>query len=128
MKSLSKLVALIGVVAAATFGVVSMASASTGPFFFLDHYGPLYSGQTSPISSSYNTITYEAGYSTGSAYSGVWVDNYLGTRITADAYCNSPGCVAAQGWATSPAVIGYPVVHNHGNASPSYFSGYVYIN
>lgn len=129
MKSLRRLVALMAVVAGATLGVVSVGSASTGPYYYASHYGPLYSGQTSAIGGPLaSPITYVAGYSVGSAYSGVWVDNYLSQRITADAYCSSPGCVAAEGWAASSSITGYPVVHNHGNASPSYFDGYYYLN
>ncbi|MTD47471.1 hypothetical protein GKE82_25035 [Conexibacter sp. W3-3-2] len=51
--------------------------------------------------------------------------NSSNARISADAYCNSPGCSVYINW-YGPYPSGFASIHNHGNASPSYFDSWVY--
>lgn len=53
------------------------------------------------------------GHSTGSAYSGVWLNNSNGDRVSDAAYCEQPGCTAAIFWDTSQPRSGFPALHNH---------------
>lgn len=52
------------------------------------------------------------------------VTNSAGTRVSADNYCNAPGCAASKSW-SGPYPNGYGAAHDHGNASVSYFTGYI---
>jgi hypothetical protein len=117
------LLTIVGVLGLASMAPSALASG--GFIIFADHYGPLYSG------SSYENLCVGCwhasndgidGQSTGTAYSGVWFANSSGTRVSADTYCSSPGCHATHSW-FGPYPSGFGVIHNHGNASPSYFNG-----
>lgn len=82
--------------------------------------GPIYSGNQIRDGDYHGTIHHLDGDSTGVAYAGVYVVNSAGTRTSADAYCNYVGCTANINW-FGPYPGGFAAVHNHGNASPSYF-------
>jgi hypothetical protein len=106
---------------------VAAPSASAATAFWASGVGPIYSGN-----SWVNIAVHEVWFdlevnSTGTAYSGVWTSEFSGGtayRTSGDYYCSdAPGCAAYHNWSPGT-VTGYPTLHNHGNASPSYFSGY----
>lgn len=87
-----------------------------------NHYGPLYSGGSYTNNGIYSSRYYNlTGASDGSAFSGVWTGQANGTRTSQD-YCNAAGCIVRGCWANGASPTGSPVVHDHGNASPSYFT------
>jgi hypothetical protein len=100
--------------------------AVAGTAFYASHAGPIYSGKEYVNVDFYDPswVDIEA-HSTGSAFSGVWISQFSGgtaVRVSADRYCTSAGCSAYEGW-FGPYPSGYPTLHNHGNASPSFFDG-----
>jgi hypothetical protein len=115
---------LLGAAASAS----TMAAPAAADFIetFANHAGPLNSGQTFVNAGiSRSTYTEIGGGSTGTAYTGVWISQFVNgvpVRSSADAYCSTPGCTASEIW-TGPWPSGSPSIHNHGNASPSYFNG-----
>jgi hypothetical protein len=115
--------ALLAIIASLAYGLLATSAFASGFLIFANHYGPLYSGNSYENLCSGCWHQYNDGIdgnSTGTAYSGVWLANSAGTRTSADTYCNSPGCHATHSW-FGPYPSGYGVIHNHGNASPSYF-------
>lgn len=64
-------------------------------------------------------------FSHGVAYARTYVTNSSGVRSSADSYCRSPGCAATYDWGNGPYPHGFGAAHNHGNASLSYFTGYI---
>lgn len=66
------------------------------------------------------------GWSTGSAYSGVWI-SLNGQRVSRDAYCETPGCYVGIFWDTGSTPNGYPALHNH-SGFISRFAGQFYFN
>ena len=119
---------LATLIAALGLALASATGAWAGSGQYADHYGPLYAGYDMPAFASFWVWDgwYINGWSTGSAYSGVWFVNSSQQRVSADAWCDyAPGCTAEYSWG-GPYPDGYPIVHNHGNASPSYFNGVVY--
>lgn len=114
---------LAAVAAFCGLGIGAQPAAATS-YFYANHYGPLTAGYSQPAFASIYVLNVRAmnGQSTGSAFSGVWVVNGSQVRVSEDAFCTSPGCVAGNAW-PGARPDGYPIVHNHGNASPSYFNG-----
>jgi hypothetical protein len=115
-------------ITAAILGLSAGPAAAGGFLTFADHYGPLYSGNSYEnlcIGWWHQSNDGITGNSTGTAYSGVWLANGSGVRVSADTYCSSPGCSATESW-FGPYPSGFGVVHNHGNASPSYFDAAVF--
>jgi hypothetical protein len=94
---------------------------------FANHVA-IYSGNSyqAGVGFNQNNYTQVSTYSDGTAWSGTWIANSSGTRVSQDNYCSfAPGCEAEVDWPLScPCPSGYPVAHNHGNASPSFFEGY----
>jgi hypothetical protein len=105
-------------------GTASDAFAGSGTY--ASHYGPLASGADQPAGASFfvTSGTFQDGISTGTAFTAIWFVNSSQVRISAEAFCETAGCYTSQSWSGSfPS--GYPIVHNHGNASPSFFNGTV---
>ena len=113
--------ALALAVCIASFGV-SAAYAGGRDIFATSE--PVYSGGDWIGSQWDNNAEYIQGYAAISAYSGVWLVNNSGTRVSADAFCSTPRCIAHEGWSGSYP-DGHGDVHNHGNGSPDYFTAYV---
>jgi hypothetical protein len=91
------------------------------------HHVEIYSGNHWAGTPYVGAVTAVSVQSYGTAYSGTWINNTTGTggtRVSADAYCNTPGCLIQIGW-PGPKPNGYGTAHNHGNASPSYFEGVI---
>lgn len=111
---------------ALALAMLAIAASSASAFYYQwgAHVGPLYSGQNTRDPDYHGTIYHLDGNSTGTAYSGVYVVNSSNVRVSADSYCNSPGCTANINW-DGPYPAGFASVHNHGNASPSYFDAAV---
>ena len=117
------LAALVAAAMVTCTAVVPSANAALA--IYASGYGPLPSGQSFVNLAIHETWDDIQAQSTGTAYSGVWITRFSGGspyRASADKYCETPGCVAYEGWLGSRPV-GYPTLHNHGNASPSYFNG-----
>lgn len=117
---------VLGLLASCVFAMsVAATPAHAGTAIFADHVGPIYSGNSFTnwwLWSAYNV--HLDGHSSGTAYTGVWYVNSNGARASDAKYCASPGCYAGGTWnAVTGYPNGYPTVHNHGNASPSYFYG-----
>jgi hypothetical protein len=88
------------------------------------HHVQLYSGGSYFGAPYVGSVVAVSVVSYGTAYSGTWISNSSGARVSADAYCNTPGCIVQIGWpGAKPS--GYGTAHNHGNASPSYFEGLI---
>lgn len=101
----------------------AVAGAQSGATFYANHYGPLYSGGSYTNNGIYTNRYYNlTGASDGTAFSGVWTGQANGTRTSQDYYCNAAGCTVRGYWSNGAGPTGSPVVHNHGNASPSYFT------
>lgn len=111
-------------------GGVLGSSASTAlavNAYYANHYGPLYSGYDQPAFASLTGQVsgyFQDGWSAGTAYTAIWFVNASQVRISASASCAYAGCYIPQSW-PGARPFGYPIVHNHGNASPSYFYGTV---
>lgn len=74
-----------------------------------------------PFTSPVNTVSNQ---SYGTAFSGTWISNSSGVRVSADNFCSTAGCTAMIAWSGSQP-SGYGTAENHGNASPSYFLGVI---
>lgn len=102
----------------------SVAAAPAGAVTFLNHVqinaGSIAQGPASTYGSPF-AMTVQ---SYGQAYSGVYVSNGGGVRVSEVSYCSSPGCQAQIGW-PGARPTGYPTGRNHGNASTSFFQGVV---
>lgn len=106
-----------------TTSAIAASPAYAGSENFAAHVGPVYSGQSWTNWGIWHyRYTLIAAASSGTAYSGAWLVNSSGVRQSAAAYCNTPGCTAYETW-SGPYPQGYPTLHNHGNASPSWFYG-----
>jgi hypothetical protein len=118
---------IIAVLCASCAIGLSLGASPVSAAYYANHYGPIYSGYDQPWWASFwvQDGSLQFGWSDGTAYSGIWFVNGSQVRVSAAAYCNTAGCTAGQSW-SGPYPDGYPIVHNHGNASPSYFTGTVY--
>ena len=120
LRTKSVIVALCAGVALAA----SAPAASAADYLFANHVGPIYSGGDYNSGWPYlGAVTAISGASTGTAYTQVWV-HLGGVRVSAKGSCNWAGCTAFAAWSGSYP-NGYGTVHNHGNASPSYFNGVI---
>lgn len=114
-------------VAAVTLVCCGTFAASASAYTFANHV-KLYSGNHYAGPPYLGAVTAVSAGSHGTAYSGTWINNTTGsggTRVSADGYCNTPGCIVQIGWSGAKP-NGYGTAHNHGNASPSYFSGAIH--
>lgn len=121
MTARRRIVGLVTAAALASGGALATAAPSSAAIVFLNHVA-INSGNQAQGPNS-GTITAVTVQSHGVAYSGAYVTNASGVRVSAVDYCNTPGCVAQIGWPGSSKPYGYPTGRNHGNASISYFSG-----
>jgi len=122
MKRLRRRAATIAVAALLGTGVAAAPAAAS--YTFLDHV-QINSGSIAQGPGwSYGSVYAMTVQSYGVAYSGAYVTNSGGARVSAVSYCSSPGCQAQIGWAGARPT-GYPTGRNHGNASTSFFQGVV---
>lgn len=121
MNRLGRRGAAVATAALLGFGV---AAAPAGAAVFLDHVqinaGSIAQGPGWSYGSPF-AITVQ---SYGVAYSGAYVTNSGGVRVSEVDYCSSPGCKAQIAW-PGARPTGYPTGRNHGNASTSFFAGVV---
>lgn len=104
----------------------AFAASASATYTFANH-AKLYSGQHYAGPPYLGAIDAVSVRSHGTAFSGTWINDstgYGGARVSADNYCNSPRCIVQIGW-VGPKPNGYGTAHNHGNASPSYFTGLI---
>ncbi|HEY1539468.1 MAG TPA: hypothetical protein VGF63_08735 [Solirubrobacteraceae bacterium] len=111
-------------IAAATVACCGTFAASASAATYANHV-QIFAGDSyfaAPYTSPVSTVSNQ---SYGTAFSGTWISDSSGVRVSADNFCATAGCTAMIGWSAPSQPSGYGTAENHGNASPSFFQGLI---
>jgi hypothetical protein len=116
---------ILGALASAAIAGALSTPASAGGSGVFCAGASLPSGSNCTAGTWRTSINQLWGYNTANGYTGTWVSNNSGVRVSADAYCDSPaGCDVAIFWSSGSTPNGKGTVHNHGGFW-STFEGWV---